>query len=88
MKTLNETLKEFDEKFLLDNSDYELMKKRGVFGGKELLESIKSFIQEEIKTALESVVPEKENNANVSEYYSGYNACREQLLKNIDEYLK
>ena len=36
--------KEFDEKFLLSEYDYKLMDERGVFGAKEQIKKLKSFI--------------------------------------------
>lgn len=36
--------KEFDKKFLLSKGDYLLMERRDVYGGKEQIDKIKSFI--------------------------------------------
>jgi cellulose biosynthesis protein BcsQ len=90
MPTLNQTLKEFDKFrhaksiFLKDYDEYLI----------DITPALKDFISQSIKTALESVVPigkccggDLMMNEDV-EKCRGWNKCREQLLKNIENYFK
>lgn len=80
MKTLKETLEEFDEKFNF------------LYCMENVENDIKAFISQSIKTALESVaIKEKKiyayDTTHSTCYKVGWNKCREQLLKNIENYL-
>lgn len=93
MKTLNQTLKEFDKEFnYLGNYNIDELDNLEQNAKKYL--ALKDFISAEIKTSLESVVPigkccggDLMMNEDV-EKCRGWNKCREQLLKNIENYLK
>ncbi len=98
--TLQDTLKKFDE-------GIEHLWHKNISGGaddeitfnEQDIEKIKSFITQEIKTALESVVPYKEEynggldrleekeDISFTDIVQGYNACRAEMLKNIDKFL-
>lgn len=104
MKTLNETLKEFDEKFVEKTFPF-----LGVLGGQrnywkdevdemKQIDRVKDFISQSIKTALKSVKikegdytwkrTEQEPTDDETTFWEGYNTCCEIVKKNIENYLK
>lgn len=85
MKTLQQINEEFDKKFLYE--------------GANTLETlspseIKTFLQEQIKSVLNQVVPEERKEfgkkySSVDEDINyGWNDCREQLLNNIKKIIE
>ena len=83
--SLQESLKKFDKKFNFWNDTTEQRN------------AVKELFSQEIKIALESVVMEEMNSNNpenhkhkrdfLYKFDNGYNSCREELLKNIEDYL-
>lgn len=89
MKTLTETLEEFDEKFVASKAGK-------IYNWKAMAltqcTDVRKFLSQSIKTALESVVMERQTTVwhkkyNADKVY-GWNACREELLKNIENFKK
>ena len=81
-------LAEFDKKFLIkSSSNCEYFRRESGLNAKEeatIIPIIKQYIENLIDEIV-GCIGEKEPNANVSEYYSGSNARRQEFFNNLNK---